>query len=209
MLGTSPRIMLRFFVCSIGFPCITSAFSILFMALLQTTKMQLLPAKIQRTSILIMIIVLHFMISMLTDFVVGYFSTAAMLMLVCQLATVIWGLFLFGGYLYIFKKLYRNAQWRQREMTRYQLSQIKLEGVTPITKTPKLTLNIAIRVTLVTAIFGLLFAGIITYSMFGVFSIFSDTVPKPWPWWFFKFSMRIVELAMCATMSYVATQPFR
>ena len=149
------------------------------------------------------------MISIATDIVVGYLSSAAVLMFVCQLATLIWGLFLFGGYLYIFKKLYRNAKWRQREMTKYQLYKIKLESVTPITKEPKLTLNIAIKVTFVTAIFGLLFSGIMTYSMFGVFSIFANDIPDPWPWWFFKFSMRIVELAMCATMVYVATQPFR
>ena len=60
-----------------------------------------------------------------------------------------------------------------------------------------------------TAILGLLFAGIMIYAVFGVYSIFSDTAPEPWSWWTFKLCLRIIELAMCATMSYVATQPFR
>ncbi len=94
-------------------------------------------------------------------------------------------------------------------MLKYQLSQIKLEGVSPVTKQPKFTLNLAIKVTFVTAIFGFLFAGIMIYSMFGVYSVLSKGRPAPWPWWWFKSSMRLVELAMCVTMSYVATQPFR
>ncbi len=198
-----------YFLLSIGFPCITSAFSILFLALLQSTKMQVLTPKIQSTPFLVSVIVFHFALSITADIVVGYFYSAEALLFVCQVATVLWGLFLFGGYIYIFRKLYVAAMWRQKEMMRQMLAKIKLNGITPITKTPKLTLNIAIRVTLLTSMLGLIMAALMIYGMAGVYSIFSHSIPDPWPWWGFKFGLRLIELAMAATMSYVATQPFR
>jgi hypothetical protein len=94
-------------------------------------------------------------------------------------------------------------------MMRQMLARIKLDGISPITKTPKLTLNIAIKVTLLTSMLGLIMAALMIYGMAGVYSIFSQSIPDPWQWWGFKFGLRLVELGMCATMSYVATQPFR
>ena len=199
----------HYLLYSIGFPCVTSAFSILLLALLQTLKMHVISPKIQKTKVLVCIIIGHLAFSILTDIIVGNFYTAEMMIFVCQVATVIWGLMLFVGYIYVFRKLYKAAMWRQNEMMRISLAKIKLDGVSPYTKPPKLTLNVAIKITLSTAIFGLLLAFLQIYGMVGVFSVFSDSVPNPWVWLAFNTSIRLTELSMCITMSYVATQPFR
>ena len=199
----------NYFLYSIGFPCLTSAFSILLLALMQTLKMQILSPKIQRTRVVVGIIAAHFLLSIVTDIVVGYLYSAKIMLFVCQVATVFWGLVLFIGYIYVFRKLYKAAKWRQNEMMRLSLAKFKLDGISPITKAPRLTLNMAVKITLSTSIFGLILAGLQTYGIVGVYSIFSTDVPNPWTWLLFNTGMRLTELAMCITMSYVATQPFR
>ncbi|CAH1785186.1 unnamed protein product [Owenia fusiformis] len=204
-------IWLSYFMYGIGLPCLTSAFSVLFLALLQTTKMQLLSPRIQKLSCLILIIALHFILHIVADVLIAFFFDSKIIVLICQIFFCMWGLILFGGYFYIFRKLYKSAVKRQKTMmaSSVSLMKYKLQDVIPIRKPHKLTLGIAVKITFVTAIFGLICAILQIYAMAGVYSVFSQEIPQPWPWWGFQFAQRLTELAMCFTMSYVATQPFR
>ncbi|XP_064631857.1 uncharacterized protein LOC135490585 [Lineus longissimus] len=198
-----------YFVYTIGFPFLTSAFCILFLALLQTTKVQFMSPRIQSSRILAVVISAHLILSVTTDAVVGSIASARALMFVCQLVSVMWGILLFAGYFYIFKTLYSAALRRQKDLLKLSLGKLRLPGIKPIHKPPRLTLGLGVKVTLVTAITGLLYAALQMYAMIGVYGVFSKSIPAPWPWWCFKFSLRILELVMCFLMSYVATQPFR
>jgi hypothetical protein len=198
-----------YFVYTIGFPCLTSAFSILFLALLQTTKVQLMSPHIQRGRILLVVILAHIILSVTTDVIVGSIASARALMFVCQLVSVMWGILLFAGYFYIFKTLYVAALRRQKDLLKLSLGKLRLPGIKPIHKPPRLTLGLGVKVTLATAITGLLYSALQIYAMVGVYGVFSKSIPAPWPWWGFKFLLRILELVMCFLMSYVATQPFR
>ncbi|XP_064606717.1 uncharacterized protein LOC135471417 [Liolophura sinensis] len=220
--------VLDYFLLSTGFPCLTSAFSILFFALLQATRMQLVGPKVQKIQVLIAIIVCHFGISIITDVVVGYFYGARIMLFLCELISVLWGLFLVIGYCYIFRRLYAAALKRQRVMER--LSNVRssrspgvngtsqnisdrkpsrTDSSVTVKPSQKYTLSLAVKVTLGTAILGLVYIGLEMFGMFGVFGVFSQKVPEPWPWWGFEFGLRLVELFMCVTMSYIGTQPFR
>ena len=205
---TFPAVV-SYFLYTVSLPCITSAFCILFLALLNSTKMQLLSKRIQKPSFIAGIIIFHFLLQIVTDFIVGSFYRSRVMFFICQIAFVLWGLILFGGYIYIFRKLFITAKRRQKEMERLSLSKVKLQGISPFRRPPKLALSLAIKVTLVTAIFGLLMAALQVYALTGMHNVFSTEKPHPWPWWWFNFGVRLVEIGMCITMSFVATQPFR
>ncbi|XP_078597124.1 uncharacterized protein LOC144873549 [Branchiostoma floridae x Branchiostoma japonicum] len=199
---------LSYFLFSVGFPCMTSAFCLLYLALLQTTKMQAMSPKVYQTCVMVSIIVLHFGLSVATDLIIGFLGTAKILMLVCQGVFAIWGIILAFSYFFIFRRLYRSARHRMKEIQRMNISKSKLQGINPIKKKQKTRLGTAVKVTLVTAILGLLCSLLQVYAMVEVFGIFYKQ-PEPWPWWGFQTAFRLCEFLMCVTMSYVATQPFR
>ncbi|XP_022248855.1 uncharacterized protein LOC111087221 [Limulus polyphemus] len=206
--GKYPAV-LAYFVFNSGYPFLTSAFSILFLALLQATKVELLSPKIQKPSILAGIIIFHFSFSLTTDILVGSFVKAGILLFVCQVMFCMWSLFLSVGYFHIFSKLYRAALRKQSEMIRVTFTKLHIDGAKLPKKLPRPTLGLAVKVTLVTAVFGLMMTALQLYGIIRVYSVFVKNKPEPWPWWAYQLGCRILELAMCLTMSFIATQPMR
>lgn len=200
--------VLAYCLFNVAFPCLTSAFSILFLALLRSTEVLLMSAKIQKARHLVIIIATHFVVSFATDAIVGMFSSMKMLMLVCQVIFIVWSVVMSVGYMYIFQKLYSASVRRQKQLM--HLSQVSLTLDGSMLKPPRsrMMLSVAIKVNLVTAVLGIVCAGLQVYAMVVVYG-FLVSQPQPWPWWWLQFTMRIVELCMCVTMSYIATQPFR
>lgn len=209
--GIWPNVVAYLFLGT-GFPCLTSAFSILFMALLQSTKTRLVPPTIQKPKFLAGVVIFHFAFAFIADVVVGLYASAAALLLACQVAFVVWGVFLTVSYLVIFRRLYKSSQRKFREISRLSMrtSSIVLPGERPVIK-PRNNWGSAIRITLVTAFLGLLIALLQVYGMLVVYGPVGGQkqIPDPWPWWGYQFTFRLLEFFMCALMSYVATQPFR
>jgi hypothetical protein len=56
---------------------------------------------------------------------------------------------------------------------------------------------------------------IIALEIFGIVEVYQSATighvdkPEPWPWYTYHTALRLVEFFMCATMIYVASQPFR
>ena len=194
------------------FPCTTAVFSILFYALLLATRLRVLSPKVQKLWVLIVIIAFHFVLSFTTDIVVGLYSSASVLLFVCQVFFIIWGLFMFIGYLIIFKKLYTVAINRQKAI-KATTKEKKLNGAMMSfqEKVPKqrYTIGLAVKVTFVSAVFGLGIIGSELYGMFGVYGVMHSNKPEPWPWWAYHTVVRTLELLMCSCVAYVAAQPFK
>ena len=213
--------VLSYFLYSTAFPCLTSAFSILFYALLLATKMKMLSSKIQKSSVLIGIIAFHFILSIATDFVVGFFANAKVMLLICQFFYILWGIILFVGYVFIFRRLRHSAINRRRTLKKHSISYhsdvsrksvVSSMGSLPRPKKSKnkSTLNSAISVTLIAAACGIFCIGLELFGMFYVFRVFTDGhVPEPWPWYVHQFLLRVFEIIMCAIMIYVGSQPMK
>ena len=200
---------ISYLLYSIAFPCLTSAFSLLFLALLTATRVQLVSPKIQKPRTVIGMVSFHFLLSILTDILVGIFYSVRILMFLCQMFFVLWGLFLCFGYFYIFRKLYGAAVERQKLLSEQMQIKVGMQGSDPTEKPPKLMLGTAVKVTLITALLGVVCVALEIYGMVGIASIFSDQVPNPWAWWVFNMMLRLTEIGMCGTMAFVATQPLR
>ncbi|XP_061178726.1 uncharacterized protein LOC133187389 [Saccostrea echinata] len=213
--------VLAYFLYSTAFPCLTSAFSILFYALLLATKMKMLSSKIQKSSVLIGIIAFHFILSISTDFVVGFFADAKIMLLICQSFYILWGIILFLGYIFIFRRLRESAIKRRKTLKKHSISYpsdvsrksvVSSMGSLPRPKKSKnkSTLNSAITVTLVAAACGFFCIVLELFGMFYVFRMFTDSyVPEPWPWYVHQFLLRVFEIIMCAIMIYVGSQPMK
>ncbi|CAG2221951.1 unnamed protein product [Mytilus edulis] len=211
--GTFP-VIVNYFLYSTAYPCLTSAFSILFYALLLATRVQVVSTRIQKLSLLIGIITFHFALSIATSVIVGLFFSAQVLLLVCQFFYVIWGTVLFIGYFHIFNKLRLAAMFRNKNSASiYKASFASKDGKTngrSMKKKSKnrYTLNTSVKITFAAAIFGLLCVMLEVYGIFGVYRLYIDShIPEPWPFFSYQFLLRFVEFLMCCLMVYVASQP--
>lgn len=209
-LGSYPHVV-DYFLYNTVFPCIASLFSILFYALLLATRVRILSRKVQKLGVLFAIILFHFVLSISTDLIVGLLSTAHVLMFICQSFFVLWGLLMFIGYLIVFRKLYKGAINRQKNLT---ISSPDRKYGSPGNQTQeskyRYTFGLAVKITFVCAFFGVAIVGFEMYGMFGVFGILQPNVkPQPWPWWSYHLIVRTLELLMCSSVSYVASQPLR
>ncbi|XP_063443315.1 proline-rich transmembrane protein 4-like [Mytilus trossulus] len=211
--GTFPMIV-NYFLYSTAYPCLTSAFSILFYALLLATRVQVVSTRIQKLSLLIGIITFHFALSITTSVIVGLFFSAQVLLLVCQFFYVIWGTVLFIGYFHIFNKLRLAAMFRNKNSASiYKASFASKDGKTSGRSMKKksknrYTLNTSVKITFAAAVFGLLCVMLEVYGIFGVYRLYIDShIPEPWPFFSYQFLLRFVEFLMCCLMVYVASQP--
>lgn len=206
-LGTFPYAV-DYFLYSTAFPCLTALFSILFYALLLATRVQIISKKVQKLWVLILIIAFHFILSITTDIVVSLFSSASVMIFICQAFFILWGLLMFVGYLVIFRKLYKGAIYRKKNFMSSHFEH-KNNSANVSTK-QKFTLGLAVKVTLISALFGVAYIGFELYGMFGVYGVLkSKTKPEPWPWWTYHTIVRSLEVFMCLTVAYVASQPLR
>ncbi|XP_022096084.1 uncharacterized protein LOC110982156 [Acanthaster planci] len=200
-----------YMLLGMGFPCLSSAFSILFLALLHSTRTRLVSPKIQRAKVLASIIIFHFTVSIVVDVTVGLFTKAQVLLLLCQGVFLIWGLFLSISYLVIFRRLHKSSVRQFRELSRLSMSRrtSTLYGISPFVKKPRNNWGSAIKVTLFTSFFGVAIGLLQLYGILVVYGPLGEKVPEPWSWVWYQLAFRICELVMCILMSYVATQPFR
>lgn len=196
---------LSYYCMSISFPCLTSAFSILFLALFRTTRMSVMTS-VLNVPVLVVTILLHFLLVLSTDFLVGYLSTAVVLLFVCQVVYVVWSVILTLAYLALFARLHGAALVRQKQIKRHSFTEVTISGVQTIKRGASVRLSRAVIITILAAVFGLFCAGLQTISIVLVYAVDSGD-PEPWTWWGYQLASRVCELLMCLLLSYVGTRP--
>ena len=96
-------------IWSVGLPFLTSSFSLVFLVLLDTTKMDFGPPKFQRFSAISIVTGIHITIVVASDFVVFYNESAKVMLVFCQGLFLSYGLTLAIGYLYVGIKMKHNC----------------------------------------------------------------------------------------------------
>ena len=82
------------------FPCLTSAFALIQMAFMRVTKVKLAPPRLQNFTFLSGIICVHFTMVICVDVIVSLDRKLKVILILCQSAFIIWGLFLCGAFVY-------------------------------------------------------------------------------------------------------------
>ena len=190
----------------LAYPCLTSSFCLILLAFLEVTKLQLPSRRLQKPSFLAAVIALHFAVVLVAEIVTSVISTANWLLIVCQAFFILWGLTLSASFLYSGGKILYQTRQVRRRITNLQIS----ASQTHASLQPRIrsgTAKVA-RITVATSVLGLLCCALQTYSLFGVYGLYSTVVhPQPWPWWVFQTCFRLVELVMACTIAYSVQQP--
>ncbi|RZF32599.1 hypothetical protein LSTR_LSTR011046 [Laodelphax striatellus] len=182
----------------IVFPLLTSSFAILFLFLLLAGEVKLVDHRLQRVSVLSILIILHLSLTVSVDLFSGETKYATLLPLLCQCLFVILCVILGLSYLYLYKSLSHSSLRKQGNIFGSVFSDCH-----------RSTLAHAVRVTLATSLLSLLMAGVQLYGMFWVYEVLGEEPPHPWLWWGYQFSVRVIEISMCFLMSWAGVQPLR
>lgn len=179
---------------NIAFPCLTSAFCLIFLVFLGVAKLQLVSKKLQSTGFLTGVMSLHFGIVLAAEVCVIVEPEAFIpVIMVCHLFFVVWGLLLSVGFIYGgFKVIYQVEKVKKH---------LRAQRRTSTTKVAK--------VTLVTSCLGIACSILQLFSLISVYRFYRhhDEVPSSWMWWGFQTCSRLVEIAMVCTISYCIMQP--
>ncbi|XP_033107693.1 uncharacterized protein LOC117109441 isoform X2 [Anneissia japonica] len=105
---------------NVAFPCLTSGFSLVNWAFLESSKFKLLSPKLQNARLLVAIIIIHFVFVLTVDFVLAFVSGTWILVMLCQGTFIVWGLILCIGFSYSAWRVY-NIKKNVRS-TMYQMN---------------------------------------------------------------------------------------
>ena len=179
---------------NIAFPCLTSAFCLIFLIFLGVAKLQLVPKRLQKAGFLIGVISLHFAIVLIAE-IIGVINPdlAIPAIIVCQFFFIIWGLLLSASFIYGGLKVIHQS----RSLKKHLRTQRK-------TNASKVA-----KITLITSCLGLACSILQLFSLISVYGFYCDNEqpPSPWMWWGFHTSFRLVEFAMACTLAYCVMQP--
>lgn len=170
---------------ALSVPAFTAAFTMLLLALLDTTKKYKTPPFFHKIRNIIIVVMLNFIFVILLELLVLFFVEAKVLLIVCQGTYIVFNLFLTVGYFIAAKRITTNlvteAQGYDKDF------------------------NKALK-RLIYSIYACSLLSLLTcvshiYAMVGVYSVLSPVrYAKPWPWWAFQSIQRGLELILCFTV---------
>ncbi|XP_049952720.1 uncharacterized protein LOC126469638 isoform X1 [Schistocerca serialis cubense] len=190
-----PVSLLMFHIVS---PCITSAFLVLFLFLLLTTKVYVFGVYLQKPTVIAIFIIVHIVLCVSLDLASG-FSPESFLSLICQCLFVLICVCVGLAYLYSYRMLVRSATRKMDSSFGNNFTNIHHP-----------TLSIAIRLTLAAALLSLLLSAAHLYGIFGVDDNLEwEGKSLPWLRWGHQFSVRVIEIAICFLLLSAGVQPMR
>ena len=185
----------------IAFPCLTSAFCLLHIAFLEAVKLQLQSEKLRSVRFVSGVIALHFVVVIVADTTVAIHANRTELLIICQSFFIVWGVMNAVAFMYSGSRVIIRDKENMR-----QLKQSPFQG--KLSRQRKNWSTKVGKVTIATSVLALTCTAVQTYSLFGVYGIYSKEVnPQPWPWLGFQTSFRLVELGMACTIAYTVLQP--
>ena len=207
---------LAYMLLNIGYPCITSAFSILFLALLRVTQVELLSPAVQTPRALAVFCCLHVSISLALDITVGLMSKLQYILLLGQGIFIVWSLLLSAGYFYIYSTMKKVVSRQQCDLNRSMYPKLMFDQTGSGSYSMRLPssqsnpLARAVNLTLGVAVIGSLMGGVQLYGMIGMHGLLrSDPSEIPTPWYGYQVALRVLEVMICYLLAVVATTPLR
>ncbi|XP_022790133.1 uncharacterized protein LOC111329651 [Stylophora pistillata] len=175
----------------IGTACITSAFSIILLIFLETTKITLGPPKLQNLPLLVSITLANIVYVSVSDVVVWFYSKAKVMIFICHITFVIWGLALSVGYFIAGFRMWQNlnSTLQARNFTDRDIGKLK-----------RLFFFMSAA-----SVFGLGNFSISLYVSVGELGVFaSDRFAKSWPWFSMQTILRTMEIILCGLIFQIA-----
>lgn len=175
--------------------CMTSAFSIMLLIFLETTKTRLGPPKLRNVPVLVSITFSNIVYLTVSDLIVWFYPKAKVMIFICHVTFAIWGLAISGGCFVAGFKMWRNL--RSTLQTHTSMDQCSLRDVKKLKR---------LFVFMSTAsIFGVFIFSVSLYTSIGEFGVFSGKIyAKSWPWFAMQTTMRMMELLLSTLIFLIA-----
>ena len=166
---------------SLGFPCVLTALGLLLLVFIDATNMvNVAPPRFQKLSTALGVMVVNAIIAVGTDIIFLLTQKLFILMIICHLYFVLFGVILTIGFFRVGFKLSSN-------------SAANIYGDTGLQRLRYLVF--------ITAVLNLLFTGTQMYSAVLNFNLHSDG-PGAWPWYAVQTTLRALEVSMCVVMLF-------
>ena len=207
---------LAYMLLDLGYPCVTSAFAILFLALLRVTQVELLSPSVQTPKALAVFCCVHLAISLALDITVGLMSSLQYILLLGQGIFIVWSLLLSAGYFYIYSTMKKVVSRQQCDVNRSMYPKLMFDQNGSGTYSMRLPttnsnpLSRAVNLSLGVAVIGSLMGGVQLYGMIGMHGLLRrDPRDIPDPWYGYQVALRVLEVMICYLLAVVATTPLR
>lgn len=175
--------------------CMTSAFSIMLLIFLETTKTKLGPPKLRNLPLLVSITLSNIVYLTMSDLVVWFYPEAKVMIFICHVIFAIWGLAISVGCFVAGFKMWRNLRSTLQAHT--SVDQCSLRDVK---KLKRLFVFMSAA-----SIFGACNFSVSLYISIGEFGVFtSESYAKSWPWFAIQTTMRMMELLLSALIFLIA-----
>ena len=180
------------FLFNIAFPCLTSSFGLIFIVFLRVSKLRLVPKSLN-ARVLVAVILFHFALVLVADIAAAIdYENVVILLIICQLFFIIWGLLMSATFIYSGLKVIYQAKTVEKQLE---------------TQRGANTSKVA-KVTIVTSCLGLSISALQLYSLVSVYRFYEDFAePPPWSWWGFQTCARLIEVAMACTIAFCVMKP--
>lgn len=219
-------VLLSRILFAIGYPCLTSALSLIHFAFLEVNKLRLISRRLQNIKFLVSVIATHFVVVLIVYLVITLAPKLARLLILCQTVLISWWLILAVCFLYsgwkvnwesqITAKFFNNTMAKERIAS--TLSTSSLNPSSNITVEQAKTFNndqnkpskgaqkIA-RISGLVSILALLNVGAELYSLFSLYKLYDfaegESVVDHWPWWGYQTVSRMLDFLLCLVIAYV------
>jgi hypothetical protein len=188
-------------MATLTLPCLTSSFAVLFLALLDGTRLRAMSPYVQNPVSIAGIIVLHFLLAVCGIMTIGDTLTGKFIFLLGQVIFVAWSMGLAFAYLYASRALTRMAKTLRLQEAIAGDGKFTPNLLTPI----RVGFVVAglISLTVVIVIYTVVLSVVDSQRLWLVGSRTVD----PWPWWSSHIALRAVEWVIGAMLLYVARLP--
>lgn len=214
--GQSLPAPLAYMLLNVGYPCITSAFAILFLALLRVTQVELLSPSVQTPRALAVFCCVHTATSLALDITVGLLDRLQYILLLGQGIFIVWSLLLSAGYFYIYSTMKKVVSRQQCDLSRAMYPKLMFDQTGSGSYSMRLPtarsnpLSRAVNLSLGVAVLGSLMGGVQLYGMIGMHGLLrAEPQHIPTPWYGYQVALRVLEVMICYLLAVVATTPLR
>ncbi|XP_076650204.1 uncharacterized protein LOC143357530 [Halictus rubicundus] len=179
-------------------PLLSTAFATLVLYLARCSEAPPLNNKFLSPAALVFSSTVHIVLCVslhVSTHVLGYQDEAKILPLICQCIYIIVCVTLGLGYMYV----YRVVRSQIHVASNKAAGANHIVGADPTT----VALSTAITTSIATALFFILMGFVQLYGIFG--NVQERPQSYPWLWWGWQFSVRLLELAVCGLLAWVAS----
>lgn len=216
-----PVLLIRI-LFAIGYPCLTSALSLIHFAFLEVNKLRLVSRRLQNIKFLVTVIATHFVFVLVVYLLITLAPKLARLLILCQTILIVWWFVLALCFLYsgwqvnwqsqLTAKFFKATTTKERTASTLSTSSLdsrvtagqKMHVHADHNEPPKGAQKIA-RISGLVSLLALLYVAAELYSLFSLYNLYDleENSVDHWSWWGYQTCNRMLDFLLCLVIVYV------